>query len=180
MDEPRINQTQQQVAEIASTLSQLTSLRICHQLRFGDERYFAFAATLAPAPTPDEWISRYDTPAKLAYVSERGPALPVWWAQFSFVYPVWHPYFNLWSPRPSDPQYLDANWTEDSPSAEWATTLAIVERVIASYGFAPMNQAAFHPTVESVRHEVFSDDDDDDSSPRLETCSIGQCLFSEC
>lgn len=174
-----MKQTQQRVVEIADALSRLTSLRICHQLRFGGDHYFAFSATLAPAPTADEWIWGYDTPAKRAYVSEHGPALPIWWAQFSFVFPVWHPFFNLWSPRPSDPKYLDANWTEDAPSAEWATTLAIAERVITSYGFAPMPQADFRRRVTFVRHEVYSDDDDA-PEPRLETCSIGQCLFSEC
>jgi hypothetical protein len=181
LDESRITDTREQVAAIALALSQITSLQICHQPRFRDERYFTFGSTLSPAPTADEWIWGYDTSAKLEYVSKHGGALPLWWAELSFVYPVWHHFFNLWTPRLADPKYLDANWTDEPPTTEWIVTLEIAERTIASHGYAHMDRAAFLPAVEFVRHEVYSDDDDDDDDlePRLESCSIGQCLFSE-
>lgn len=178
-DESRMKQAERDVHAIADTLSSLIALRISHQLRYGDDRYFAFAATLAPAPTQNDWLWHYDNPAKLAYIAQAGASLPIWWVQFSFVYPVWRHYFNLWTPRPADPSYLDANWTEDTPTTEWATTVSIAERVVESYGFTRMDLAAIRREVPFVCYQVFSDDDDDDE-PRLETCSVGQCLFSEC
>ena len=103
LEDERIKTAQHHVAEIAKTLSQLTSLQICHRLRFGDDRYFAFAATLPPAPIFDDWV-RCNKSAQIRYLAKHPPALPVWWAKFSFVFPVWHHYFNLWVLRPSDPR----------------------------------------------------------------------------
>jgi len=90
-----MSQIQQQLVEIAASLSQLTSLQICHQLRFGGDHYFAFAATLLPALTADEWIWSYDASAKRDYAAGHGGALPLWWSQFSFVFPVWHHFSDL-------------------------------------------------------------------------------------
>ena len=175
----RVIQAQQTVVEIAATLSRLTSVQASHQLRFEDEQYFAFASTLLPSPTADEWIRQYDNPRKLAYVAKHGGVLPLWWAKFSFIYPAYYHYFNLWSSRPRDPKYLDINFTEDAPDAEWESPLVIAERVIASYGFSTLPAAEYFRQVQFVRHEAFSDDDDIDE-PTLEVCTVAQCLFSEC
>ncbi len=184
LDEPNIDHDQMEqvskiVRELSVALSSLTSLQICHQPRFGGDHYFSFAGTLAPAPHADEWISSFDRQAKLAWVANTGAALPVWWAHFSFVFPVWEHYFNLWAPRPSDPSYLDANWTEEAPTAEWDTTITIADRVIAGFGFSLITREEQQRPSENVHYLTFDETDKDDRL-HYERCNIGQCLFSEC
>lgn len=184
LDEPRIHEptyhrVARTVGEIEASLASQTSLRISHRPQCYSEWYFCFAATLPPAPTPDEWIFSWDNAAKLNFIAESGMAFAIWWAHFSFVYPVWEHYLNLWTPRPSDRHYLNTNWTESAPIAEWSDTLRLAERVAASFGFSRISPEQQRLTSQGVRYTVYSDDDDDDE-PHYKLCTLGQCLFSEC
>ena len=170
--------TEKQVQQIAAELEQLLPLRISHERRLGGQVYWGFAATMAPAPTFDDWLDKHDAAARLAYLAQHGGTFPVWWVNFSFVFPAWHHGWNSWSAVPSPQPHASAGkWTGTMPSAAWTDIVAQARTVIARHGFTEMLSAQLDEEVPSVTYEVYPDGDSS-APPQIKCCTVAQCLFT--
>jgi hypothetical protein len=172
----------ERLRDVLNFITAQCPIRVASQL--SNNLTWEYTLTQIEHPPFETWVWRMDNPAKLKWIAQsRGEHYPVFWLKFSRVADFYYCFFNLWHPR-GETGYLDGRWTDDPPTAAWASYLRLIKSTLQEYDFEMLPEDVARSEVPFILEPNYDAVPEDDPSwenaefePPVEPSSVHRCLF---